>query len=255
MVRTPFHSAGLLAAACCGLVPVVSAQTPAAPLPATGRSTEIHQRLDTRPVDHARDVALTLDACSGGVDQPLLDTLVRLRVPATLFVTRRWLQRHPDTVKWLQSHGDLFEFANHGAMHVPAVVGKALYGMTGPATLDGVTQEIRGGADAITQALSVTPRWYRGAGARYDAASLKEIERLGYRVAGFSVNVDDGASLSATRVAARLRHVQPGDILLAHMNHPAAGTGAGLTQALPDLQRQSLRFVRLSDAAGVIALP
>jgi peptidoglycan/xylan/chitin deacetylase (PgdA/CDA1 family) len=222
---------------------------------ATDRATEVHQRLDIRPADHARDIALTLDACSGAVDQTLLDTLVRLRVPATLFVTQRWLQRHADTAKWLQGHGELFQIENHGAHHVPAVVGRTLYGMAGPATLDGVTQEIRGGADAITQALGVTPRWYRGAGARYDAASLKTIEQLGLRVAGFSVNVDDGASLPASRVAARLRRVQPGDILLAHMNHPAAGTGAGLAQALPELQRQGLRFVRLSDAAGIVAQP
>ena len=222
---------------------------------AADRAAEIHQRLDTRAADHARDVALTLDACSGAVDQTLLDTLVRLRVPATLFVTQRWLQRHPDTVTWLQGHAALFQIENHGARHVPAIVGRALYGMSGPASVDGVLQEVRGGSDAIVQALGVTPRWYRGAGARYDAASQKAIEGQGLRIAGFSVNVDDGASLPAARVAARLRRVQPGDILLAHLNHPSAGTGAGLALALPALQRQGLRFVRLSDAAGVLALP
>lgn len=239
------------------LPPAVSAQVPA--LPATGATaahlTEIHQRLDTRAADHARDVALTLDACSGAVDQGLLDTLVRLRIPATLFVTQRWLRRHPDTVAWLQARAAQFEIENHGARHVPAVVGRSLYGMSGPASAEGVTQEVRGGRDAIVQALGSTPRWYRGAGARYDSVSLKAIEGQGLRVAGFSVNVDDGASLPAPRVAARLHRVQPGDILLAHLNHPSAGTGAGLAQALPELQRQGLRFVRLSDAAGVITLP
>jgi peptidoglycan/xylan/chitin deacetylase (PgdA/CDA1 family) len=45
---------------------------------------ELHHRLSPPTA-----VALTLDACSGAVDQRLIELLVQLRVPATLFVTKR----------------------------------------------------------------------------------------------------------------------------------------------------------------------
>ena len=90
---------------------------------------EPHQRLDVSSPAHAQDVALTLDACGGAYDEELIATLLRLRVPATLFVTKRWLDRHPAAVRELHAHPELFELENHGSQHVPAVIGRRLYGM------------------------------------------------------------------------------------------------------------------------------
>jgi hypothetical protein len=77
------------------------------------------------------------------------------------------------------------------------------------------------------------------------------IAQLGYRVAGFSLNADEGATLSAAAVARRLRLAKPGEIIIAHMNRPASGTAKGLAAALPDLLGSGLIFVRLSQTAGV----
>jgi peptidoglycan/xylan/chitin deacetylase (PgdA/CDA1 family) len=223
--------------------------------PPPGAPVEVHQRLQTQAPGHAQDLALTLDACSGAYDRRLIATLVQLRIPATLFVTRRWLQANPQALRELLAEPELFELENHGDQHVPAVVGRQLYGMAGPAELEGVRREVSGGAQAVAQSAGRAPRYYRGAGAAYDAASLQAIAQLGYRVGGFSVNGDAGASLPAAGVARRVLKAGPGDIILAHMNHPRSGTAAGLAQALPQLQQRGLRFVKLSQAAGVLELP
>ncbi len=213
---------------------------------------EPHQRLDVASPAHAQDVALTLDACGGAYDQELIATLLRLRVPATLFVTKRWLDRHPAAVRELRAHPELFELENHGSQHVPAVIGRRLYGMQGAPDGAGVEREITGGAQAVLQASGRRPDWYRGAGAAYDRASLQIVAQLGYRVAGFSLNADQGATLGAAAVARRLRQAKPGEIVIAHMNRPASGTARGLATALPDLLGRGLTFVKLSQTAGVL---
>ena len=213
---------------------------------------ELHHRLDTSAPGHAQDVALTLDACGGAYDQALINTLVRLRVPATLFVTRRWLDANPAALRQLLAHPDLFELENHGAAHVPAVVGRSVYGLKGPADVAGVEHEVADGAQAVARAAGRPPQWFRGAGAAYDTPGQQAVQRLGYRIAGFSVNADGGATLPAASVAGRLRSVAPGQIIIAHMNKPASGTARGLADALPGLLARGVRFVKLSDAAAVL---
>jgi peptidoglycan/xylan/chitin deacetylase (PgdA/CDA1 family) len=212
---------------------------------------ELHQRLDTSNPAHARDVALTLDACGGAYDRDLIATLVRLKVPATIFVTRRWLDGNPAAMRELLAHPELFEIENHGSAHVPAVVGGNVFGLHGPRDVAGVEREIAGGAQAVSRAASQPPHWYRGAGAAYDAQGEQCISRLGFQIAGFSLNADDGATLGAAAVARRLRRVQPGDIVIAHMNKPASGTAEGIAAVLPELLARQIRFVKLSQAAGV----
>jgi peptidoglycan/xylan/chitin deacetylase (PgdA/CDA1 family) len=222
------------------------------PLRAAAQPVELHHRLDTSSPPHVRDVALTLDACSGAYDGALIATLVRLQVPATLFVTRRWIDRNAPVTKELLAHPALFQIENHGAAHVPAVVAGKLFGMRGPRDFAGIDAEVMGGAQAITQATGRTPTWYRGAGAAYDAQSQQRIAALGFRIAGFSLNADDGATLSAASVARRLRQATPGDIVIAHMNKPASGTAEGFAAALPELLACGVKFVKLSDAAAVL---
>jgi len=216
------------------------------------RAQEPHHRLDARAPGHERDVALTLDACGGAVDRPLIATLVRLRVPATIFMTRRWIDRNPGAVQELLAHPDLFELQNHGAAHVPAVVGGKIYRMRGAASLAAVEHEVADGAAAVVRVGGTTPGWYRGAGAVYDLASEGLISKLGFRIAGFSLNADDGATLPAVSVARRLKRIKPGDIVIAHMNKPGSGTAAGFAAALPELQARGIVFVKFSQAAGVL---
>src|SRR5690606_19955974 len=66
-------------------------------------------------------VALTLDACMGRTDHRILDMLVQNRIPATIFVTGRWIKQNPAAMAVLKANADLFDIENHGAMHIPAI--------------------------------------------------------------------------------------------------------------------------------------
>lgn len=211
------------------------------------RTREVHQRLANPTGEQV--MALTLDACGGDYDKDLVETLIKLRVPATVFVTKKWIAKNKEGMAALRAHPTLFQIENHGAEHLPAVLGQdaSVYGLKAAGTLQTLQREVEGGAEAIINAGAARPTWFRGATARYDAASLKEIARLGYRVAGFSVNADVGATLPRRAIVQRLLAVRPGDIVIAHMNKPASETAEAMQDALPVLIARGVRFVRLEN--------
>jgi len=207
---------------------------------------ELHQRLAPAT---GRTAALTLDACGGGFDRDLIDFLIERRMPATIFVTAKWIARNAEGSALLRAHPELFEIEDHGAEHVPAVLGagRRVYGLRGEPDLAHLKSEVDGGAAAIRQAFGVVPRWYRGATALYDAPSVRAIEGMGYRIAGFSVNADAGATLPRAAIIARLGTVRDGDVIIAHMNKPASQSAEGLAPGLDGLAARGFRFVKLGE--------
>src|SRR5262245_16104431 len=219
---------------------------------------ELHQRLDLSETPGQNVVALTLDACSGTFDADLVRFLIERRIPATIFATRRWLERNPEGTAILTAHPELFDIEDHGANLLPAVIGigRRVYGIAGSPDVEHLREEVSQGAEAVEQATGARPRWYRGATALYDPQAVGDIEAMGYRIAGFSLNADAGATLSAPAVAARIRAAKSGDILIAHMNRPRSETAEGLAKCLSELQAKGFRFVLLRDENVVaVTLP
>lgn len=199
-----------------------------------------------------RAVALTFDACSGAVDSRILDELIADRVPATLFVTHRWLKRNAATVSLLLAHSDLFEIENHGENHVPAITDQPrVFGLATAGSLAAVSQEVLGGAAAVTATFGRSPAWYRDASARYSRDAVQLIGNLGYRIAGYSLNADVGASLPAAAVSKRIAAAKPGDVVIAHINHPERPAGAGVAEGIRALVAKGVRFERLDTAFPV----
>ncbi|HKB82076.1 MAG TPA: polysaccharide deacetylase family protein [Burkholderiales bacterium] len=209
---------------------------------------ELHQELSLPAGGTDKVVALTLDACGGGFDAELANFLIEHRIQATIFATRRWIRRNPDGLALLTAHADLFEIEDHGANHVPAIIGvdRSVYGLAGVADLKQLRREVSGGADAVKTATGIAPHWYRGATGEYDPEALKTIEAMGYKVAGFSINADNGATLEKRRIVARLMKVRSGDIIIAHLNKPASDTGEGMAEGLQLLLDRGYRFVKLN---------
>ena len=223
---------------------------PAPAVAAPVQSVELHHELLLPAGTTGKVVALTLDACGGGFDAGLANFLIEHRVPATIFVTRRWIRRNPDALAVLMAHADLFEIEDHGANHIPSIIGldRQVYGLAGVADMKQLRREVSGGAEAVRAATGIPPRWYRGATGEYDPEALVAIEKMGYKVAGFSVNADDGATLSQKRIVGRLKKVRSGDIIIAHVNKPASDTGKGMAQGLQLLIDRGFRFVKLNDS-------
>jgi peptidoglycan/xylan/chitin deacetylase (PgdA/CDA1 family) len=217
-------------------------------LTAAARAADIEPSLRL-PAASGKTVAVTLDACSGRTDMRIVDELIADGIPATLFVTHRWIVRNAEAIALFKAHPDLFEIENHGDQHVPAVTDTpTLFGLTTAGSLPAVNSEVTGGEAAIGAAFGLRPTWFRGAGARYskDAAAL--IGQLGYRIAGYSLNGDIGASLPEAAVAKRLAAAKAGDVIIAHVNQPDRPAGAGVVAGLKALKAAGFTFVRL-DAA------
>jgi len=210
---------------------------------------EVHQVLELPSAGTDKMVALTLDACGGGFDRDLLQMLIDRRIPATIFATGRWLEHNPSGVTLIKTHSDLFEVEDHGARHVPAVIGadRRVYGILGHPDIAHLQTEVAGGAAAVEKATGVKPHWYRAATAEYDPEALAAISDMGFKVAGFSLNVDDGATLDKAAIVVRMRRIKRGDILIAHMNRPNSDTAEALAEILPSLVEQGYRFVKLGD--------
>lgn len=196
-------------------------------------------------------LALTLDACGSakgkGVDQKLIDFLVRENIPATLFINARWIDANPELFKELAAN-PLFEIANHGMWHKPASInGRSVYGIDGTRDVRELVEEIELNARKIKAITGKRPELYRSGTAYYDDLAVKISNELGHKVAGFSVLGDAGATFPAQKVQDALLASKPGDIILAHMNHPESGTGAGIMAAVPELKKKGFRFVRMSE--------
>jgi len=134
---------------------------------------------------HGPVVALTLDACSGQADERILKALIADRIPATIFVTARWLNRNAAAIAELKANPGLFEIENHGAKHLPAIDHPAkVYGIAAAGSPEALRAEISGGAAAVEKDFGVKPHWFRGATGLYTSSALALISSLGYRTAG-----------------------------------------------------------------------
>lgn len=207
----------------------------------------IEPRFPRPPVTgERRRIALTLDACNGGFDRRIADALIAQGARATIFLTADWIRANKQGLALLLAHRHLFSFENHGEHHIPPVLGTGtLYGLPIAGTLDAIRREVQQGASAIRTATGTTTRWYRGAAARYSPAAIPEIRSLGHAIAAYSLNADEGASLSATAAAARLAAARDGDVVIAHINQPNRPSGDGLARAIAAMT--STTWVTLDD--------
>jgi peptidoglycan/xylan/chitin deacetylase (PgdA/CDA1 family) len=219
------------------------------PAQAAERLLEPSLRLAPSATPGVVRVALTFDACSGRADRRILDALVDNRIPATIFVTGRWLKANAEALSVLRAHPDLFEIENHGARHVPAVdLPVSIYGIKAAGSPAAVQAEVTGGADAMKAAGFAAPHWFRGATAKYTASSEAELRTLGYNVAGYSVNGDGGSLLGAAQAEHRIAMARDGDVVIAHINQPTHMAGGGVVKGLLALKARGVLFVRLQDA-------
>ena len=210
---------------------------------------EVHMRLVRAPADRLV-VALTLDACPGAFDTRIAAALVEARIPATIFATGAWLRRNPQGLALLLAHRDLFGIENHGARHVPPIIGhRRIFGLAPAGDLDAVRAEVIDGAAEVRAATGLAPKWYRAAAGYYSPAAIPLIRDMGFGVAGFSLNADMGASLPARSVARRIAAAAPGDVIVAHVNQPLRKSGEGVVTGVRALQARGARFVRLDTLA------
>src|SRR5450631_1235073 len=87
-----------------------------------GRWGEFVNGVDEKILTQKKIIAFTFDACGGkngnGYDKDLIDYLRKEKIPATLFVTGKWIDSQFNSFLDL-SRDNLFEIENHGLNHRP----------------------------------------------------------------------------------------------------------------------------------------
>ena len=195
-------------------------------------------------------VALTLDACGSkndSLDEDLIAFLIKEKVPVTMFINSRWIDKYPDKFKMLASV-DLFDIQNHGTRHVPAsLTGNEIYNIKGTNNVIELFMEVKGNADKLQKLLGKRPVFFRSGTAFYDEFAVQMINEMGFDAIGFNILGDRGATYNTDEVYAAVTSAKAGDIIICHMNHPEKQTGAGLMRAIPALKEKGFKFVKLID--------
>jgi peptidoglycan/xylan/chitin deacetylase (PgdA/CDA1 family) len=205
----------------------------------------------TRLSTDQKVLALTFDACGGpkgsGYDAKLIDFMTSEAIPATLFISGKWMDANPEIFQTL-SRNPLLEIENHGLKHRPcSATGRSVYGIKGTKSVGEIYDEIEGNALKILNLTGRRPKYYRPGAAYCDEICVEIASTLGCEVVNFSVRGDAGATYSTKEVKETLLHSVPASIILMHMNHPEGKTAEGLIAALPELRKRGFRFVKLSE--------
>ena len=196
-------------------------------------------------------IALTFDACGGlkesGYDARLIEYLESEKIPASLFISGRWMDTNRVILQELTKK-PLFEIENHGLNHKPCSVnGRSAYGIEGTRSVSELVDEIEQNAMKIQTLTGRKPRYYRSGTAYCDEVGVEVANALGYEVVNFNVLGDAGATYSKNQVKEALWNAPPSSIILMHMNHPGGETAKGVIEAIPELRKRGFKFVNLSD--------
>jgi peptidoglycan/xylan/chitin deacetylase (PgdA/CDA1 family) len=217
-----------------------------------GRWGEFVKGVDEDLVTQQKFIALTFDACGGphgdGYDKELIGFLQKEKVPATLFVTGKWIDANFNTFLAL-SKDTLFEIENHGLNHKPCSIdGESEYGIHGTMDVADAFDEIEANARKIEAISRYRPRFYRSATAFIDEACARMAGQLGITAVSFQILSGDAVPFTPESVIAGnvLKNARPGAIVIMHFNHPQWNTCEALREIVPALRKQGYRFTRLA---------
>ncbi|MER6163559.1 polysaccharide deacetylase family protein [Streptomyces violaceorubidus] len=208
-----------------------------------------------KPVALTFDADMTADqgpraAAGERFDNPrLIETLRRLKVPATVFMTGRWAEEYPDEARSI-GRDPRFEIANHSYSHYAYT--DDCYGL--PTVSEGrMRADLERAYSAFEKAGVPNPMpYFRFPGGCYDEAALKELSATGVTAVQWDVVSGDAFATDADAVTRQvLDGVRPGSVVVMHCTRSAAPvTEEAVRAVVPELRRRGYRFVRVSELIG-----
>lgn len=186
-------------------------------------------------------------------NEAILDYLEAEKVPATMFVTGVWAEQYPQAMERIAGV-DTFEFGNHTWSHAGWT--PDCYGLPGPG--DEVAQrfEIARSAKLIAQYAGSWPTYIRFPGLCHDPGDVALAGEYGeYTVDADVLIFDSGITDPAFAVNGILSQVEPGSIILLHLNGPpnTPVTLEILSQLVPALRERGLTPVTVSELLAPVA--
>ncbi|MFF5362691.1 polysaccharide deacetylase family protein [Streptomyces scabiei] len=211
-----------------------------------------------------KTVALTFDAdmtadqgdrAAAGerFDNPeLIAALRRLKVPATLFMTGRWVEEYPIQARSI-GRDPLFEVANHSYSHHAFT--EDCHGL--PAMAPGSMRADLERAYRVFREAGVTDPmpYFRFPGGCYDSRALRSLSASGVTAVQWDVVSGDAFATDADDVVRQvLDGVRPGSVVVMHCTRSAAPvTEKAVRRIVPVLRARGYRFVKVSDLVGTAA--
>jgi peptidoglycan/xylan/chitin deacetylase (PgdA/CDA1 family) len=173
--------------------------------------------------------------------------LERLRVPATIFLAGRWVERYPDETRRLAAN-TLFELASHSyahrAFHAPC------YGL-GPAMPAGeMAADVTRSEDVLRRFTDHPTPYFRFPGGCYDQSALDAIRPTGAVVIQYDVASGDAFGHSVTAIVDNvLRSTKNGSIVVMHLTggNTAPLTARALPAIVEGLRARGLTLVKVSE--------
>lgn len=191
-----------------------------------------------------RSVALTFDACStrdvSKYDERITRELLANDTPATIFLGGSWAKEEAAHVRELAKHPELFELANHTFTHphMPAVKDDAR-----------VRQELLRTQAEVQALTGRTPLLWRPPYGEYDARVVKIAADLGLTTIEYDLASGD-PDQHATKeklIEWVLKKVQPGSIVVMHINHRAFHTSEALPAIIQGLRAKGYQLVTVGE--------
>jgi len=218
-----------------------------------GRWGEYVTGVDEKIITQKKIIAFTFDACGGkngsGYDRELIDYLRAENIPATMFVSGKWIDSQFPVFINL-SRDSLFEIENHGLDHRPcSIEGEGAYGIKGTSNIAEAFDEIEANARKIEAITNHRPLLYRSATAFIDEACVRMAGKVGIKVISYQILSGDAVPFTPEYVIEEnvLRNISPGAIVIMHFNHPEWNTKEAMEKIVPKLRKMGYSFVRLKD--------
>ncbi len=189
-----------------------------------------------------KKIALTFDACPTGkpdeYDDKVVDVLMREKVPATLFMSGRWVEKNPEKAKLLASRVQ-FEIAAHSYYH-PHMVEKSD---------DRDIRELKRTQAVIRRVTGKTPRFFRPPYGEVDERIVKLAASAGLVTIQYDIaSGDPDPSLSPQRIARIiLREAKGGSIIVFHMNRNGVHTAEVLPHVIEGLRKKGFKLVTVGE--------
>ena len=188
-------------------------------------------------------VALTFDLCpvrgSSGYDKPLFDLLLNRNIPATLFLSGRWIAKHAEEMADLLT-APFLEIGTHGQVH-------AHLPFLDP---EGQQAEILGPASLLRTRYRREATLFRPPYGEYDETTVETARKLGLQFILWSVvSGDPDPTLSVQDIKDRLeRSVRRGSIVVLHGNGKGRHTREVVEFLTADLlPRKGLRPMTITE--------
>jgi peptidoglycan/xylan/chitin deacetylase (PgdA/CDA1 family) len=188
-------------------------------------------------------IALTFDLCpvrkGAGYDKALIEYLIENKIPATFFMSGRWIAKHDPEVEQLLGIA-FFEVGTHGEVHAHLPMHSA----------DEQRTEILGPVKLLNEHYAHDAILFRPPFGEYNDVTVDVVKTLGLRLIQWNIESGDpDPMLSAEQIVSRIdRRAKAGSIVVLHANGKGKHTRQVIQRLTMEvLPRKGLKPTTVSD--------